>query len=120
MFFIGLDASPVGSGLWPLVGARASAVVLLVAALLLRRARIPRARGAIWLAVATGVLDMVANTLFLAATRSGLLSLAALISSLYPVVVAGLAHGLLRERLGRAQWTGVAACVGAVGLIALG
>lgn len=120
IFFVGLDASPAASGLWPLVGARVSSLVLLTFALGLRRGRLPSAHDAIWLAVATGVLDMVANGLFLAATRSGLLSLAALISSLYPVVVAALAHGLLRERLDRLQWVGVAACLGAVGLIALG
>jgi drug/metabolite transporter (DMT)-like permease len=120
VFFVGLDASPAASGLWPLVGARLSSLVLLAIAMGIRRAGLPRARDAVWLAVATGVLDMLANALFLAATRSGLLSLAALISSLYPVVVAGLAHGLLRERLDRWQWVGVAACIGAVGLIAVG
>jgi drug/metabolite transporter (DMT)-like permease len=120
VFFVGLDASPADSGLWALVGARVVSVVLLVAALAFRRGRLPRARGPVWLAVATGVLDMVANGLFLASTRAGLLSLAALISSLYPVVVAGLAAGFLRERLDRWQWAGVAACLGAVGLIALG
>lgn len=121
VFFVALDASPEGSGLWPLAGARVSALVLLlVIASVLRRSWRPGARDAAWLAVATGVLDMIANSLFLASTRAGLLSLAALISSLYPVVVAALAHGLLRERLDRLQWIGVAACVSAVALIALG
>jgi drug/metabolite transporter (DMT)-like permease len=81
---------------------------------------VPRDRRFVALAVATGALDMVANVLFLAAARAGMLSLAALITSLYPVVVAGLAHGLLRERLDRLQWTAVGACLGAVGLIAIG
>ncbi|MTV26738.1 DMT family transporter [Nitriliruptoraceae bacterium ZYF776] len=120
VFFVALDASPTDSGLWPLLGARLISIVLLGALLLVRRPAIPRDRAFLGLALATGVLDMVANVLFLEATRAGLLSLAALLSSLYPVVVAGLAHGLLRERLDRLQWTAVATCVGAVGLITLG
>jgi drug/metabolite transporter (DMT)-like permease len=119
VFFVALDASPAASGLWPLVGARAASIVLLGAALVVRRGAVPRDRRFLALAVATGALDMVANVLFLAAVRAGMLSLAALITSLYPVVVAALAHGLLRERLDRIQWGAVAACLGAVGLIAL-
>jgi drug/metabolite transporter (DMT)-like permease len=119
VFFVGLDASPADSGLWPLLGARASSIVLLAIALRLRRSGLPRGRDAVWLAAATGVLDMVANTLFLAATRAGLLSVAALITSLYPVVVAALAHRVLAERLDRLQWVGVAACLAAVALIAV-
>jgi drug/metabolite transporter (DMT)-like permease len=120
VFFVALDVSPADSGLWPLVGARAASIVLLGAALVWRRTSVPRDRRFVALAVATGALDMVANVLFLAAARAGMLSLAALITSLYPVVVAGLAHGLLRERLDRLQWTAVGACLGAVGLIAIG
>ena len=120
IFFVGLDASPAGSGLWPLLGARVVSVVLLVGLLRLRRARLPHDRATWWLAVATGMLDMLANVLFLGATRAGLLSLAALLSSLYPVVVAALAAGVLRERLDRLQWAGVAAGVSAVALIAVG
>lgn len=119
-FFVALDLSPAGSGWWPLLGARAAGVALLVAALTVRRAAIPRDRTTLLMGLTTGVLDMSANALFLAATRSGLLSLAALITSLYPVVVAGLAAGVLRERLDRLQIAGVAACLAAVALIALG
>lgn len=119
VFFVALDASPADSGLWSLVGARAASLVLLAVALVVRRAGVPRDRRFLALAIATGTLDMVANVLFLASARAGMLSLAALISSLYPVVVAGLAHGLLRERLDRVQWGAVVACLGAVGLIAM-
>ncbi len=120
IFFVGLDASPSGSGLWPLVSARIISLVLVVGLLAVRRRPLPSDPATWGLAIATGVLDMVANGLFLAATRSGLLSLAALLSSLYPVVVAALAAGLLHERLDRWQWAGVAAGVSAVALIAVG
>lgn len=120
IFFVGLDAAPADSGLWPLVAARVISLVLVVGLLAVRRRPMPTDAGTWWLAVATGVLDMVANGLFLAATRTGLLSVAALLSSLYPVVVAVLAAGVLRERLDRWQWSGVAAGVAAVALIATG
>lgn len=116
-FFVGLDASPADSGLWPLVGARLSSIVV-VAVLLVARRRPVRVAGAWGLIVLTGVLDMTANVLFLAATRTGLLSLAAVIASLYPAVVAVLAHRLLGEHLEQRQRIGVAACVLAVMLIA--
>lgn len=120
VFFVALDASPGDSGLWPLLGARVAAIALLMATIAVRRPSMAGGRGFLPLAVATGCLDMVANVLFLLATRSGLLSIAALITSLYPVVVAALAHGLLRERLDRLQWGAVAACLAAVALIVLG
>lgn len=120
VFFVALDASPDGSGWWPLLGARAVAITMLAVALLARRTGVPRDGRTLAMGAATGLLDMAANALFLAATRSGLLSLAALLTSLYPVVVAGLAAGLLRERLDRLQLAGVTACVGAVALISLG
>ena len=119
VFFVALDASPADSGLWPLLGARAASLALLTVALKLRRSRLPHDRTAVGLAVGSGVLDMAANALFLAATRTGLLSLTALISSLYPVIVAVLAAAFLRERLDRLQWAGVATCLAAVALIAL-
>lgn len=120
VFFVALDAAPASSGMWPLLGARAAAIVLLGIAMAVRRPGMPRDRGLLMLALLTGALDMLANALFLTATRTGMLSIAALIASLYPVVVAGLAHGVLRERLDRIQWGAVAACLGAVGLISLG
>lgn len=121
IFFVAIDASPADSGMWPLLGARSASMVLLGVALLVRRTTAGwRDVRFLQLALVAGIFDMLANGLFLAATRSGLLSLAALISSLYPVVVAGLAHRVLRERLDRLQWAAVATCIGAVALIALG
>jgi drug/metabolite transporter (DMT)-like permease len=117
-FFVALDASPPDSGLWPLVGARISSLLLLATVLVLRRRALPE-RSALPLVALTGLLDMAANVLFLAATRSGLLSLAALLASLYPVVVALLARAVLKERLVGRQRVGVLLCLIAIGLIAV-
>lgn len=120
VFFVAMDASPTESGLWPLLAARVVSLALLVAALRIRRSALPSDRSAVGLAIASGVLDMTANALFLAATRTGLLSLTALLSSLYPVVVAALAAVVLRERLDRVQLAGIALALGAVAMIAVG
>ncbi len=118
LFFVALDATPVGSGLWPLLGARAASVpVLLVVLLAVHGPRRPRSTG---LMLVSGVGDTVANVLFLLATRTGLLSLSAVLVSLYPVVVVLLARCVLGERLTRVQSCGAVLALGAAGLLAAG
>jgi drug/metabolite transporter (DMT)-like permease len=116
LFFVALDATPADSGLWPLLGARFGGTVLLVVLLALTRRPFPTGP-ALGLAVASGLLDMVANVLFLLATRAGLLSLVSLLASLYPVVVLLLARQVLHERLTRLQAGGVALALLATTLI---
>ncbi len=69
---------------------------------------------------ATGLLDVTANALFLVATRHGLLSLVALLSSLYPATTVVLARAVLGERFTRTQVVSLAAAGTGVALIALG
>ncbi|MDA3023291.1 MAG: EamA family transporter [Actinomycetota bacterium] len=118
-FFIALDATPADSGMWPLVGARvASAIgVLLLLRLVSRPARPGAALPQILLA---GTTDMGANVLFLLATRGGLLSISALLSSLYPVVALLLARRLLKERLNPVQGSGVIGALVAMSLLVAG
>jgi drug/metabolite transporter (DMT)-like permease len=118
LFFVALDATPADSGLWPLLGSRTGGIVLLLGILLFARRRFPTGP-ALGLAFVSGLLDMVANVLFLLATRSGLLSLVSLLASLYPVVVLLLARQVLHERLTRLQAGGVALALTATALIVL-
>ncbi len=118
LFFVLLDATPTGSGMWPLLGARLAAIAL-VAALLSRTTIRRPSTNALGLAVVSGVLDMLANVLFLLAVRSDLLSLTSLLASLYPVVVVVLARHLLAERLSVLQGTGVAAALAGSALVVL-
>jgi drug/metabolite transporter (DMT)-like permease len=116
VFYIALDATPDGSGLWPLVGARIAAAVATFA--LLRMVSRPAPpRDAIPYILAAGVAGMAANALFLVATRYGLLSLTSVLTSLYPVVALVLARQFLHERLRRLQTTGVAVALAAVSLL---
>ena len=143
LFFVGLDATPPDSGLWPLLGGRVVSVSLL-AALVLRH-RLPlrfgarpavrdrepagpsgpvavpgtaRRRSPALLTIVSGVLDTAANVLFLLATRLGDLGVTAVVVSLYPVVVVVLARVVLGERLTRMQLTSAALALVASVLLA--
>lgn len=120
LFFVLLDAAPADSGAWPLLGAKVGSVGAVLGLLAIRRTSPVPARGAWGLVLLSGVLDMLANLLFLLATRQGLLSLVAVISSQYPVVVIVLSIVVLREHLVRAQRLGAVCALVAVALISLG
>ncbi|MBW0093660.1 EamA family transporter [Pseudonocardia sp. KRD-184] len=127
LFFVGLDATPEGSGLWPLLAGRVVSVtllVLLIAGLCVRLGR-ERAlgrgtRGVVVLVAVSGVFDSLANVLFLLATRLGDLGVSAVLVSLYPVVVVLLARVVLHERLTAAQMAGAGLALTASALLARG
>lgn len=90
------------------------AALVLRPSLRLRRGELPRLVG-------VGVLDNGANLTFaLAAAAGGLLSLNAVLASLYPVATVLLARGVLDERMSRVQVAGVALAFTGVVLIAAG
>ncbi len=83
------------------------------------RAPLPRPSGRDMAAVlALGVLDAGATAAYAVATRGGLVSLVAVLASLYPAVTILLARRVHAERLTRAQWGGVVAVLGGAGVIA--
>jgi drug/metabolite transporter (DMT)-like permease len=119
VFFILLDATSADAGLWPLVGARSSILVVAVIALATRTSLRPNP-GSMGRIVGSGVLDMAANVLYVLATRQGLLSVVAVLVSLYPATTVLLARVVLGERLHRMQIAGLGAVAMGVALIALG
>jgi drug/metabolite transporter (DMT)-like permease len=70
--------------------------------------------------VVIGVGDVTANLMFALASQRGLLSITAVLGSLYPVVTVLLARFVLHERLARVQQIGVAVALAGVALVALG
>jgi drug/metabolite transporter (DMT)-like permease len=116
LFFVVLNATPADSGLWPLVGSRIGGTALLLGLLAAAPRPLP-ARASVPLIALSGVTDMLANLLFLLATREGLLSLASLLTSLYPVVALLAARVLLAERLTRLQGLGVVLALAATALL---
>lgn len=118
LFFVILDFTSPDSGLWPLVGARTANLVLLGG--LAIRAREELRRIASWrTAVAAGFFDMAANIAFLLAVRTGLLSLVAVVSALYPIFTMLLARIYLRERFTPIQIVGIGTALAGTALIAV-
>ena len=74
---------------------------------------------AIWLAVACGVLDAAANALTLFALRTGDLSIVSALTALYPAGTILLASIVLRERVAKVQWSGLALALIAGGMLAV-
>ncbi|GAA0609220.1 DMT family transporter [Kutzneria viridogrisea] len=120
VYFVLLDKIDHSSGLWPLVVARSSATVLvLVSALVARQLRLPQ-RPELLLAGSAGLLDVLCNTSFLFALRSGMLSVVSVLTSLYPAATVLMARIVLGERTGRVQRVGLVLAAVSVTLIATG
>lgn len=120
VFFILLDNAGDDTGMWPLLGVRAGSMLTIASALVLTRAwdRPPRSSAPI--IAGCGLLDLSANVLYLLAAREGLLSIAAVLTSMYPASTLLLARVALKERFERIQVVGLVVAVGAVTAIALG
>ena len=117
-FFAAIAQTGEGSGFWPLVGARITQVVVL--SVMARRQGLgvppPGTRLPV---IALGAADMLANVFVLLAFRSGLMTLVAVLTSLYPAVTVLLAVWILSEPIGPRQRLGLALALVAVTLIAV-
>jgi drug/metabolite transporter (DMT)-like permease len=71
------------------------------------------------IAGACGVGDTIGNVLFAASSGKGLISLTAVLASLYPVVTVVLAASILHERVARLQRVGIVLTLTGVVLISL-
>jgi len=119
LFFVVISHAPDGSGIWPLVGARAASVSLFVALGAAGVTASAPPRGAIGAIVACGVLDAAANVLFLTALDHGLMSVVAVLTALYPAGTVLLARFVLGEHLSAVQRAGLGVAGMAAVLIAL-
>ncbi|MFI0410332.1 EamA family transporter [Actinomadura sp. 3N508] len=126
VFFVLLKAAGDGTGLWPIVGARVGTLTVIVTALLVMTVRGgglgPKVSGRtmIGLALLSGTLDASANVLYFLAAQKGMLSLAAILTSLYPAVTVLLARVAYSERLRAVQRVGMAVAVAGVALVTVG
>jgi drug/metabolite transporter (DMT)-like permease len=126
LYFIALKHAGAGGVLWPMATARMGSittcsVLVLVLSVASRSSAAPviMTRAAILWALSTALLDTSGNLLFLAATRSGRLDIAAVLASLYPATTILLAGAVLKERLSRRQGIGMAIAGAAVVMITL-
>ena len=119
-FFVGMDAASDGGVLWALLAARAFDVALLVGVALVLRPGLALSGRDTRDIAAVGLFDVAANALFALASTEGLVSLVAVLASLYPVVTIILARAVLGERVRTSQGVGVALALVGVGAIAGG
>lgn len=117
-FFVLLKLAPADSGTWPLLGARIASITLVALLALATRRSLRPVPGSLRVTIAAGVLDMAANVLYLFAAQRGMLTLVAVLVSLYPASTLLLARYVLGERLSPVQITGVGFALGAIALIA--
>jgi drug/metabolite transporter (DMT)-like permease len=118
--FVCLAQIPEEAGFLPLaVNQLFAGVVIVLIALTLRSPWVPREAAALF-GIGAGLLAGLATGAFLLATQTGFLSVAAVITSLYPAVTVLLAALVLREHIHRGQAAGLALCALAVTLVAGG
>ena len=127
VFYVALDATSHDAGLWPVVMSQGAGILLLTTFKLFgqarRRGRSVATRTGVdpqWTAIAaTGLFSAVGHVSFLLATRRGLLTLVAVIASLYPASTLLLARLFLGERIAGLQRLGAVLAGVAVVLVSL-
>ncbi|GAA5130399.1 DMT family transporter [Alloalcanivorax gelatiniphagus] len=118
LLFAAMGQVPESAGFAPLALAQAVGLVSVAATASLLGGRwLPDEASQAW-GVLAGVLSTAAVVAFLLATQSGLLTIASVVTSLYPAVTIALAALVLRERIHGSQGVGLLLCAVAVGLVA--
>lgn len=120
LMFAALGQVPASGGYWPMaLNQLVSAGIVAVIAVLFGGSVRIRHRSQ-WWGVVSGMLAGLAVLGFLLATHRGLLSVSAVLTSLYPAVTVLLAALVLHERVHRGQGLGLALCAVTVVTVALG
>ncbi|OWY61185.1 hypothetical protein B7486_65135, partial [cyanobacterium TDX16] len=114
------QATDAGAVPWSLVGARLASIPVLLVLAGLTRTTLRPDRRLLPLLAAVGVFDMLANVFIVLAFRHGLLSVVAVVSSLYPAMTVVLARTVLHEHLRRIQVVGLWSALAAIVLISAG
>jgi drug/metabolite transporter (DMT)-like permease len=119
-YFVQISLVPEESGIWPILGVRLSSLVVsggFVLALGLRVRLAPRTTAGV---LTGGLVGTAADYVFLLSSRLGLLSVVAVLTSLYPVTTVILARVVLKERMGWLQLAGLLLAGAGVVLITAG
>ena len=117
LFFLALARTGPGAGLWPLLASRGFSMIVFGAIALAGTQGLRMPRTVLKTAIACGVVDMLANALYLVASRGGPLSVVVTLASLYPASTVILARVVIGERLSRRQGLGIVCALAAVVLI---
>jgi drug/metabolite transporter (DMT)-like permease len=104
---------------WASLVFRVTALVIVGTAVAARRPALRLGARPLAIIVAVGVVDTIGNVLFAASSSHGLVSLTAVLASLYPVVTVLLAAGVLHERVAPMQRAGIVLTLAGVALISV-
>ena len=120
-FFVGMDAAiDDADPFWALLIARATAGPPLIVVMAAMRPRLGGDPALMPSLALIGLLDVGANACFTLGADTGLLSVVAVLASLYPIGTVVLARAFLGERLAPIQAAGVCVALAGVALIAAG
>jgi len=121
LFYVAFSRVSDDAGLWPVTIERAAAsVVLVVAAVVMTRGPVKGLRRMLPAVLLVGLLEVAAVVPLLLALQRGPVAIASVVASLYPVTTVLLAAFVLRERLSRLQYVGVACALISVALVSSG
>jgi drug/metabolite transporter (DMT)-like permease len=118
LFFLLIRNAGQSGTFWPVAAGRIGELAtVLIAGAVLRRGMLPLDTGGrpLLAAASAGVIDVVANICYVAATRTGMFGLAVVLASLYPGVTVLLARVVLGERLRWVQRAGLV--LAAIGIL---
>jgi len=104
---------------WASLVFRSTALLIVAVALSAQRPSLRLRPRDLAIVVAVGIGDTIGNVLFAASSSHGLVSLTAVLASLYPVVTVLLAAAVLRERVAPMQRAGIALTLAGVALISV-
>jgi drug/metabolite transporter (DMT)-like permease len=104
---------------WASLVFRTTALVLVASIVAAQRPSVRVGRKWVGVAAVCGIGDTVGNVLFAASSQSGLVSLTAVLASLYPVVTVLLAASVLKERVAPLQRGGIVLTLAGVVLISV-
>jgi uncharacterized membrane protein len=120
VLYISLKLAGDGSGLWPVLANEIAALVILVAALVLLLPTIERRRPSsrdVAASALVGIIGALATVSYFLAAQAGMLSIVAVLTSLYPAATVVLAMTVAHETVGRRQRVGLLAAGLAIVLI---
>jgi drug/metabolite transporter (DMT)-like permease len=119
IYFVLLARAGTHTGLWPLVISRFSSAALILPLAKARGALVTVRGRMLPVVVLAGACDALANMCFLLATREGLLSIASVLTSLYPAATVVLAVWVLREHVSNVQRLGLGLAGASIVLITM-
>jgi drug/metabolite transporter (DMT)-like permease len=120
ILLVALGAASEADASWATFAMRSTSFTLLAATALVVRPSLSLAHDDLAVLALIGLLDAAGNALFALATTESLLSVAAVLAQLYPVVTVLLARVILGERISRLQQLGVVSAFAGIALITAG